>query len=60
VVFVGGAFPNLQSRFASCTIVAHLDNLVGVDNEEQNEPVAVCRGPLGGWSAVWPAFKHED
>jgi 4-amino-4-deoxy-L-arabinose transferase-like glycosyltransferase len=60
VVFVGGAVPDLRSQFASCAIVTHLDNLVGVDNEEQNQPVAVCRGPIGGWPAVWPAFKHED
>jgi 4-amino-4-deoxy-L-arabinose transferase-like glycosyltransferase len=60
VVFVGGAFSRLRSQFASCAIVTHLDNLVGVDNEEQDEPVAICRGPIGGWLAAWPAFKHED
>lgn len=27
----------------------HLDNLVGVDNEEQRAPVAVCRGPREPW-----------
>jgi hypothetical protein len=37
-----------------------LDNGVDVDNEEQGEPVAVCRRPIGGWHLVWPRFKHAD
>jgi hypothetical protein len=60
VVFVGGAFSRLRSQFASCAIVTHLDNLVDVDNEEQDQPVAICHRPIGGWLAAWPAFKHED
>lgn len=59
-VFVGGEVDDAAKLFASCTTTAHLDNGLHVDNEEQGEPVAVCRGPIGGWSAVWPRLKHED
>lgn len=60
VVFVGGEVDYAATLFASCSTVAHLDNDVHVDNEEQGQPVAVCRGPVGGWSTVWPRLKHED
>jgi hypothetical protein len=60
VVFVGGEYSRARPLFASCVIVARLDNHVDVDNEEQQEPIAVCRGPVNGWAAVWPALKHED
>jgi hypothetical protein len=36
-----------------------MDNRVGVENEEQEEAVvAVCRDPVGGWSAAWPQLQH--
>ena len=36
------------------------DNGRDVDNEEQGEPISVCREPIGGWASVWPRFKHLD
>jgi len=60
VVFVGGQVPFVRNQFRTCTDVDHLDNGVGVDNEEQGQPVAVCRTPIGGWHRVWPRLKHED
>jgi 4-amino-4-deoxy-L-arabinose transferase-like glycosyltransferase len=59
-VVVGGQLDDLRGWFASCAVHARLDNGVGVDNEEQGEPVAVCRGPVGGWATVWPHTKHAD
>jgi hypothetical protein len=38
--------------------VAHIDNDDGVDNDEQGEPVMVCRGPRGSWSEQWPELRH--
>ena len=58
-IVLGGQFGNARQFFRSCQIVAHLDNRVDVDNEEQGEPVAICRGPKGGWAAIWPRLKHE-
>jgi hypothetical protein len=60
IVLVGGQVGSASTSFAACTTLAHLDNGVDVDNEEQGEPVAVCRGPVGGWGTVWPQLKHED
>lgn len=60
IVFVGGQVGSAATLFTSCATRAHLDNGVDVDNEEQGEPVAVCRGPVGGWNTVWPRLKHED
>ena len=60
VVFVGGQYPSASRWFASCQVVATLDNGVDVDNEEQDQPVAVCHDPVGGWSTVWPRLRHLD
>jgi hypothetical protein len=60
VVLVGGQYFGARGRFASCTVRAHLDNGLDVDNEEQDEPVAICRDPIGGWSRIWPAMAHLD
>jgi hypothetical protein len=24
------------------------------------EPIAVCRGPRGGWTRIWPLLQHQD
>lgn len=60
VVFVGGQGEFLADLFASCTRAGGLDNGVGVDNEEQGEPMLVCEDPIGGWDAVWPRIRHLD
>ncbi len=58
-VFVGSA-ATARAHFQSCSVAGALDNGVGVDNEEQGQPVVVCRGPIGGWAAVWPALRHQN
>ena len=60
VVMVGYQYLAVRDRFASCEVVDRLDNGVGVDNEEQEAPVAICRGPEAPWSELWPAFRHLD
>lgn len=60
VVFVGGQLPNVERLFDSCDVVDELDNGVDVDNEEQGQPIAICRTPLGGWSTAWPQLAHLD
>lgn len=60
VVVVGGQMEEMLRQFRSCEVRALLDNGVGVDNEEQGQPVAVCRDPVGGWSSVWPELAHLD
>ncbi len=60
VVFVGGQYGDARALFSSCTVEAHLDNGLGVDNEEQGEPIAICRDPIGGWTRAWPKLAHLD
>jgi hypothetical protein len=48
----------LADRFSSCRVSARLDNRIGVDNEDQGEPVHVCRGPLRPWPQLWVDFKR--
>jgi 4-amino-4-deoxy-L-arabinose transferase-like glycosyltransferase len=60
VVVVGGQLAALRSAFASCEVIDRLDNGVDVDNEEQGEPIAVCRDPLRPWPELWAALAHLD
>ena len=41
-------------------VVDRLDNGVGVDNEEQGMPVAICHDPLGSWADTWAGLRHLD
>ncbi|RZS78998.1 dolichyl-phosphate-mannose-protein mannosyltransferase [Motilibacter rhizosphaerae] len=50
----------LHERFGSCTVRGRLDDRVGVDSEEQDEPVRVCTGVREPWSRLWPRFAHLD
>jgi len=59
-VFVGGQEHDGAELFGRCSVVARLDNHLGVDNEEQGEPIAICERPIGGWRSVWPRLRHED
>ncbi|MGW6421365.1 glycosyltransferase family 39 protein [Nocardia sp. NPDC055053] len=43
-----------------CSIVepaGALDNGLGIDNDEQGEPLFVCREPIRPWSQVWPQLR---
>ncbi|YAL83546.1 glycosyltransferase family 39 protein [Dermacoccaceae bacterium W4C1] len=57
---VGGQAPIVRMLYASCARVGELDNGVGVDNEEQGEPIIVCRGPKEGWSLTLFRLRHLD
>jgi hypothetical protein len=59
-VVVGGEAYEAGGLFRTCAPAGHLDNGIDVDNEEQGEPIVVCRDPVGGWARVWPRLKHED
>lgn len=47
----------LRPWFDSCTVVAHIDNGRGVENEAQGQPIMVCRGLKGTWAEVWPELR---
>lgn len=48
----------LAPYFETCREVDRVDNSHNVDNEVQGTPIVLCRGPVGGWSEVWPALRH--
>ncbi len=60
VLLVGGQLATARTEFRSCSVKARLTNGLDVDNEEQGEPVAVCRQPRHSWDVVWAAFQHYD
>jgi 4-amino-4-deoxy-L-arabinose transferase-like glycosyltransferase len=60
IVVVGGQLGDVRGLFASCDVKARLDNGLDVENEEQGQPVAVCRGPSAPWTDLWPRFRHLD
>jgi len=52
--------PDLARYFDSCVRAGRLDNGVGVDNEEQDAAITVCRGRHGSWRDFWPDLQHYD
>lgn len=60
VVVVGGELPTVREHFRSCTVLARLHDDSGVDNEEEDQPVAICRQPLQDWPTIWRALLHYD
>jgi hypothetical protein len=60
VVFAGMEDIAGSGWFADCATVGHLDNGLGVDNEEQGRAITVCHGPSRPWHELWPRFQHFD
>jgi 4-amino-4-deoxy-L-arabinose transferase-like glycosyltransferase len=60
VLVVGGQLNRAARLFSSCTVSDHLDNGSDIENEEQDEPIGVCSGPLQPWSVIWKQFQHYD
>jgi hypothetical protein len=50
----------LASHFDSCAVEGRLDSGYDIDNEEQDRPIEVCRGPREPWRTLWPRFYHYD
>ena len=60
VVVVGGQARVADGWFRTCTVAGHLDDRVDVDTEEQDLPIAVCRGLTRPWRDLWPLVQHLD
>ncbi len=60
VVAVGWGAQAVSQGFETCRTVARLDNGIGLDNEEQGAPVAVCTGRTESWTTLWPRLRHLD
>lgn len=58
VVVVGGL--GVDRFFTGCRVAGRLDNHLGLDAEEQGQPVWRCDGPIGSWREQWPRLVHYD
>ncbi|MHA7984245.1 ArnT family glycosyltransferase [Rathayibacter sp. CAU 1779] len=58
VVFVGAEYPRAEQYFEHCKVSGHLDDLVGMDNEEQGQPIAVCTDPTVSMVDLMSKLAH--
>jgi 4-amino-4-deoxy-L-arabinose transferase-like glycosyltransferase len=58
-IWVGDVSPSyLEGFWRDCSVVAHIDNGIGVENEEQGQAIWICRGQRATWIAIWSDLKH--
>lgn len=61
VVVVGEELEQIERRdFLDCRVKAHIDDGVGVDNQEQGVPVWFCPDERQPWSRLWAGLRHFD
>ncbi|WP_245567326.1 glycosyltransferase family 39 protein [Nocardia vinacea] len=58
VIVVGLDRDHLTGFFAEVEPAGHIDNGLGIDNDEQGQPLFICRNPRAPMSEMWPAAKH--
>ncbi|RBY94390.1 hypothetical protein DQ244_03470 [Blastococcus sp. TBT05-19] len=57
-VVVGLPRADLERWFGSVMTAGRIDNGVGLDNEEQGEPVWLATGRQVPWSQIWPELRR--
>jgi 4-amino-4-deoxy-L-arabinose transferase-like glycosyltransferase len=50
----------VQARFGPCEARARLRNRAGIENEESDASVYVCRQMPRSWQDLWPELQHYD
>jgi hypothetical protein len=59
VVHVGDWTPaDWRPFFADSRVVAHIDNGLGIANQEQGQAISVSSGLREPWTAIWPRLRH--
>ncbi len=59
VVHVGDWTPaDWSPYFVGCRTVAHIDNGLGINNQEQGQAISVCKGLREPWAAIWPKLRQ--
>jgi hypothetical protein len=48
----------LRRYFVSVSPAARIEDVWGVDNDEEGAPVWMCRAQKRAWPVIWPEFKH--
>ena len=56
-VAVGFGRGTLASFCGTLRLAAHLNNDLGVHDDEQGAPVWVCSALRGSWASIWPSLK---
>jgi len=44
--------------FRGCRLGGLIHNSARIDNDENGEPIELCRATRGAWSRIWPALRH--
>ncbi|MFC4125248.1 glycosyltransferase family 39 protein [Nocardia rhizosphaerae] len=57
VLTVGIPHDRLVALCATVEPLGTIDNGLGIDNDEQGQPLALCRDPLQPWSQLWPHLR---
>jgi hypothetical protein len=58
LIVVGLDEAELRRWFGAVELAARVDNGIGVDNDEQGEPVWLVRERHVPWSQLWPQLRH--
>jgi len=58
VVAVGYDASYLRRYFTTVRPAGHLENGLGVADDEEDQPLDVATGPRAPWSVLWPEFRH--
>ena len=57
---VGLARDRVQASFTGCTLEARINDGIGLNNDEQGNPVWLCSGERRPWSQLWVSLRHYD
>jgi 4-amino-4-deoxy-L-arabinose transferase-like glycosyltransferase len=58
VIAIGLDASDRAEQLRACRPAAHVDNGVGIDNDEQGTVIYVCAGPRRSWSEEWPSLRR--
>jgi 4-amino-4-deoxy-L-arabinose transferase-like glycosyltransferase len=59
-LLVGFDRAQVQASFTGCRLRARINDGVGLNNNEQGEPLWLCSGERRPWSQLWPSLRHYD
>lgn len=58
VLTVGIGRDQLAGVFGEIEPAGHIDNGLGIDNDEQGQPLFICRAPRASLAQLWPQAKQ--
>jgi hypothetical protein len=58
VIVIGYREEQLRAWFGRVDLATHIDNHLGLDNDEQRTPVWIARAPLASWTQTWPQLRR--